>query len=407
MEQDNNIVEEISLRELIEILIKRKKMIAIITAISIFVTGILSFFVIKPTYEAKMILMASDAIEKTNGLNNNGSIDSMLDAISEYPAMNIETYRQLVKTPAVLDRTIKDLHLEDVYNIDTLGNKITLETIKDTQLITIKKTGPDSEKAANIVNKVGESFIEVFSDNLKERATTTSKYVESQMEVEKKNYDEALLELKELLSQPRGASELSLELDGKLHQVTKFKTDLNDLTIRKESLEASINVAKSTPSKGNSITLNQNTGKLILDDSERILKLELAEVNASIISIEDKIIDMQKDIENLQIEYQDRSHKESIANQKVDIAKNTYESFVKKYEELRVKESSQIGEASFTIVSRAYPSTRPVAPRKALNLAISLVLGLMVGVFIAFFTEYWCSTDSRKEEKILETGHKE
>lgn len=99
-----------------------------------------------------------------------------------------------------MDKTIKDLGLEDEYNIDTLGDKITLETIKDTQLIAIKKVGGDPKKAADIVNKVGENFIKVFSDNVKARATTTSKYVKDQMEVEKVNYDEALLEEKELLS---------------------------------------------------------------------------------------------------------------------------------------------------------------------------------------------------------------
>lgn len=404
--EENNLMEEISLRELIEILLKRWKTIAITTIISILAAAIFSFMIIKPTYESKMILMASGANDKSTVQELNGNIDNMLDAISQYPTMNIETYRQQVKTPAVLDKTIKDLGLEDEYNIDTLGDKITLETIKDTQLIAIKKVGGNPEKAAEIVNKVGENFIQVFSDNVKARATSTSKYVKDQMEVEKKNYDEALLEEKELLSQPRGATELKLELDGKLNQVTEYKTDLNDLSIRKDALNASIKVAESIPSNGNSITLNQNTGKILLDNSEKILKLELAEVEANIASIEEQISQMQTNIEKLQIEYQDRSHKESILNQKVNIAKNTYESFVKKYEELRVAESSRIGESSITVVSRAYPSTRPIGPRKALNLAIATVLGLMVGVFIAFFTEYWQTTDESKK-KILVVNNKE
>ena len=44
--------------------------------------------------------------------------------------------------------------------------------------------------------------------------------------------------------------------------------------------------------------------------------------------------------------------------------------FFKKYEELRVTESSQIGDKYDYVVSRAHPSTRPIA-LKALNLAIS------------------------------------
>ena len=48
------------------------------------------------------------------------------------------------------------------------------------------------------------------------------------MEKEKEYYDEVLLEQKELLSQPRGASELSLELNAKLKQITEYKNQLKE-----------------------------------------------------------------------------------------------------------------------------------------------------------------------------------
>ena len=53
-------MEEIELRELIEILIDGRKTIAIITVISILIAAIFSFVIIKPTYEAKMLLMTSN-----------------------------------------------------------------------------------------------------------------------------------------------------------------------------------------------------------------------------------------------------------------------------------------------------------------------------------------------------------
>ena len=184
---ENQAMEEISLRELIEILIKRKNLIAITTAIAILAAGVLSFLVIKPTYEAEMILMPSDAIEGMGNtdMKNTGNVENMLDAISKYPTMNIETYRQQIKTPAVMDKTIKDLNLEEEYTIETLSDKIILETIKDTKLIRIKKVSEDPEKAATIVNKVGENFIEAVSDNMRKRTTASSEYVKTQMEKEK------------------------------------------------------------------------------------------------------------------------------------------------------------------------------------------------------------------------------
>lgn len=395
---ENQIMEEISLRELIEILIKRKNLIAVITALAILISVVFSFFILKPTYEAEMILMASNTSDNLSSNNiGSGNLENMLDAISQYPSMNIETYRQQITTPEVMDKTIKDLNLEDEYSIESLANKITLETIKDTQLIKIKKVSTDPEKAATIVNKLGENFIQVVSDNIKERSTSSSEYVKAQMEKEKEYYDEVLLEQKELLSQPRGASELSLELNAKLKQITEYKNQLNDLAIRKSALESSIKTSETTSSRGSSIVLNRESGNVLIDDSTKILKIELAEVEASIGKINETIETLQNEIEDLQVELQEKKHEEDIINQKVELARKTYEAFMKKYEELRVTESAEIGESNITVISRAYPPTKPVGPRKALNLAIATVLGLMVGVFAAFFIEYWQATGNKKK----------
>lgn len=392
--KEEQVMEEISLRELIEILIKRKVLIVGVTIAAIVLAGIYSFFIAKPQYEVEMILMASNSSENLgNNTISTGNVENMLDAISKYPSMNIETYTQQIKTPAVINKTMEDLHLEDEFTVESFAKKITLETIKDTQLIKIKRTSADPERAAMIVNKVGENFIEVVSDNIRKRATSSSEYVKAQMEKEKDYYDDALLEQKELLSQPRGASELDLELSAKLGQITSYKSQLNDLSIRESALKSAIEVAKSSPSKGSSIVLNRESGNILIDDSTRTLKIELAELEATRDTMNTTIEGLQKEIEDIQVELQDKKHKENIIAQKVDIAQKTYEAFVKKYEELRVTESAQIGEASITIISKAYPTTVPVGPRKALNLAIATVLGLMLGVFAAFFIEYWKSTE--------------
>lgn len=394
---ETQMIEEISLRELIEILIKRKKLIAIITATAILIAALFSFFILKPTYEAEMILMASNVSENlTSDAINTGNLENMLDALSKYPTMNIETYRQQITTPEVMEKTIKDLNLEGEYTIDSLADKIKLETIKDTNLIRIKMENTDPEKAAAIVNKVGENFTQVVSENIKERATSSSEYVKAQMEKEKEYYEEALLEQKELLSQPRGASELSLELNGKLEKITEYKNQLYDLNIRKSALEAAIKTSEATSSRGSSIILNRESGNILIDDSTKLLKIELAEVQGAIDKINESIETLQDEIEELQVELQEKKHQEDIVNQKVELARQTYEAFMRKYEELRVTESAEIGESNITVISRAYPPTKPVGPRKALNLAIATTLGLMTGVFAAFFIEYWQATDKKE-----------
>ncbi|SNS43785.1 Uncharacterized protein involved in exopolysaccharide biosynthesis [Anaerovirgula multivorans] len=397
-------MEEISLRELIETLLKRKTLIIGITIVSILMAGIVSFFMLDPVYETRMVLMASHYADRLQSTQIQGEgIDNILSSLSKLPAMTLETYREQIKAPRIMRATIADLGLEEEYDIENLADAITLETTKDTNLITIKMQHADPERAAEIVNKVGENFVTFVSDKAKEHATTSSKYVETQMEIEKEKLEESLEELKEFLSQPRGVSELEKELEARLEQITSYKTRLTDLQIRQEALKAAIPVAERESKDTNKIILQNQSGsqssngmQLIIEDSATLLKIELAEVEANIGSVNTQMAMIQQQIEELQVELQDKKHQERLINQKVDIAENTYDAFVKKYEELRVTESSQIGEATITIISRAFATTRPVGPRKALNVAIAAVLGAMIGVFAAFFIEYWQTSGKEK-----------
>ena len=395
--------EEISLRELIEILIKRKNLIIITTLICILVTGVVSYFILDPVYESRMVLMASQFTDRLQTQQTQGEgIDSILNSLSPYPAMTLETYRQQIKAPRIMRETIADLGLEEEYDIESLANAINLETIKDTNLITIKMESNNPEKAVEIVNKVGENFIKFVSDKAKEHATNSSAYIEGQMSIEKEKLEEVLKELQDFLSEPRGVPELESELKARLEQITSYKTRLTDLKIRQQSLQSAIAVAERNPGSTNKIVLQNSeegileSGQLMVGDAATLLKIEQAEVEADLVNIEKQINILQEEIEELQVELQEKRHRERLLNHRVELAENTYDAFVKKYEELRVTESSQIGEATITIVSRAYPTTRPVGPKKALNLAIGATLGLMMGTFMAFFVEYWQSTESEE-----------
>lgn len=393
-------MEEIELRELIEILIKGKKLIAIITIAAILVAGVYSFLILKPTYKAQMVLMTSNLgnVDKNTNIDPS-SVDKLLDAMSQLPSMNLETYRQQIKSPEVISKTIEDLNLQDKYSVTGLASRIELETIDNTQMITIRMESGDPEEAAEIVNKLGENFTAFVSEKTLESANKSFEYIKNQMEIEKQKYEEALLELGEVLSRPRGAQELELELKSSFEQITLYKSNLNDLEIKKASLEKAIEESSKYSSNRGSMVVRPNLGEsfnISFDDTNKVLKVDLAETEGRIESTKKQIAQLQEHIEELQLEYQDKKFEEDIAKQKVDINKQTYESFVAKYEELRVRETAKVGELSISVVSYAYPPTSPSGPNKTLNLAIATILGLMVGVFVTFFKAYWES--STKEE---------
>jgi len=83
MQQMNENYTEINLREIIEVLLKGWRLIAIITAISLMFSGIFSFFIQEPVYEAKTILMASLATDKLTTLQSDKEdLADILDTIS-------------------------------------------------------------------------------------------------------------------------------------------------------------------------------------------------------------------------------------------------------------------------------------------------------------------------------------
>ncbi|MEA4963991.1 GumC family protein [Lutispora sp.] len=417
-------MEEISLRELIEILLKRKKIIAIITAITIIASGVISFLVLEPVYEAKAILMASGINAKAQPQSGTQGIEELLNNISQYPQMSIEAYKEQIKNPQILNQVIDELDLDEqgITRVH-LRDMITLNTIKDTNLITISVKNEDKVLAANIANTVAKKFTIHVSEIAKAQADKSSNYIKSQLEVEKINLDEALLEYKNYLSQPQGLIELQKEVDSKTDLITQYKTDLLDEEIEEKKMIASLRTANEELEKtSEKIVLN----KSIADDplltqyasdkenktTEDVLNINLQseEINGLYTNLKSQINDYEirlsgirakkealvktieetrNDLETLQADLAEKQHQEDIIKQKVDFTRSTYESFLKKYEETRILKSSDIGEASIIMVSPAVEPLKPVEPRKMFNLSVAAVLGLMLGVFAAFFIEYW------------------
>jgi len=210
-------MEELGLRESIEVLLKRKKMIISITLFTVLTSAIISFFILEPVYETRMVLMASNFSDRLQPSQLKGEgIDNILSNLSQYPSMTMETYKEQVKAPRVMRETIAELGLEDQYDIESLAKAITLETIQDTNLLNIKMRAEDPELAAKIVNTVGQKFVAFVSDKAKEQATTTSQYIGTQIDVEKEKlqYRKDLEEARKLSSSVKEIKESKFDILG-------------------------------------------------------------------------------------------------------------------------------------------------------------------------------------------------
>ena len=413
----------ISLRELIEILLRGKWVIAAITIIAMLVSGILSFFVISPTYEARSTLMVSPLIQKSPPPGQDSAYDTLLSYLSQYPQMSLETYRVQVTNPHILNQVIKELDLDkEEYNLNSLRELIDVEAIKDTNLIRIAVKDHDPEMAARIANTLAPKYVDFLSKTLQEQMGKSATFLHAQMEEEQKNLDMATEQLKDFMAKPQSVTELQKDIDAKLELITEFKTRLIELDVEEKATRASLESAKirlakeprfldveksiiddpvmagivgekmGSTSSAVGLTMKSqeiNENYTLLNEKVAELEVILAGISSQRTALASNIQKTQAELESLQANLAKKQTEYNRLQQQYTIAQDTYNTFLQKYQEARITTSSKIGDANIMVVSPAIVPDRPVAPKKALNIAIAMVLGLMMGVFTVFFMDYW------------------
>lgn len=139
--------ETIDLREYLAIIKKKAWIIAAITAVTTFVSGFLSFFVLSPVYEAKTTLIVN------TDQKNDDTITGDEFSVTQRLAV---TYGEIIKSRTVLEPVIEKLGLDISY--DDLSKMVTISPVKDTQIINISVQDTNPLKAKDIANSIPEVF---------------------------------------------------------------------------------------------------------------------------------------------------------------------------------------------------------------------------------------------------------
>lgn len=425
-------MEEISLRELIDSLLKHKIMIIGITLLAIVASALLSFLVLKPVYEAKTTLMAATINLDIVGADTS-EVEKLLNKMGQAPQMSIDAYKEQINAPNTLQATIKELGL-DKLGIDRikLQKMVTVGTIANTNLLFITIKYKEKQIAADIANSLAKQFITTVSENAKEQANKSSVYLKQQMEIEKTSLDDTRLEYKDYLSQPKGKNELESEIAVKISLVTQFKSNLISAGVDETAMKAAIAAGEkelgSTPEKitlrralvddaylaglakdklGNGVsTANMQIESEEINEAHSMLQQEIDKLRLTLADTQSKrenytkqISSTQVELEGLQVNLAEKQYQETTVLQKMTFAQSTYEAFLKKYEETRIVKSTDIGQSAIIVISPAIEPLLPVGPRKMFNIAVAAMLGLMVSVFLAFFMEYWKNSGLPKTQK--------
>ncbi|SHK76108.1 YveK family protein [Desulforamulus aeronauticus] len=142
--------EVIDLRDIWRILKKGKWLLISLPLIAMIVSGIISFFVLTPRYEASTTLMVGKTYEGQN---------AMMVQYNDILTANqlVKTYSQLAKSRSVVEKVIEFEKLNVTH--EQLSKNIDVKPVKDTQLIQITVEDTNPERAAMLANTTAAVFM--------------------------------------------------------------------------------------------------------------------------------------------------------------------------------------------------------------------------------------------------------
>lgn len=148
MDTRQNDEMELDLREVFSLLMKYKKTILLVTIFATIITWTISFFIMTPVYEASTEILVNKAETEQGIAYDINDINTDLKLIS--------TYSVIIKSPRITDLVIEkyDLNLTS----EELVQKISINTVRDSQVMKITVTDKDQHEAARIANGIAAIF---------------------------------------------------------------------------------------------------------------------------------------------------------------------------------------------------------------------------------------------------------
>ena len=148
-------MEELDLKELFSMFWHKKSEIVFITLIFMVIGIGYSYFFITPVYTAKtdLVLVQSSSTVSQTGDSAITSTDLTMNS------KLVSTYSELIKRNAVFGQVATNLNISDEES-EIIKENISVNSAKDTEIIEIKVTNEDPNKAADVANEIAKVFSE-------------------------------------------------------------------------------------------------------------------------------------------------------------------------------------------------------------------------------------------------------
>ncbi|MFC4402966.1 YveK family protein [Gracilibacillus xinjiangensis] len=143
--------ETISLKEIFSVLKKRMLLIIGLTIGAVLISALVSFFMITPTYESSTQFIVNQDTNEGNIVDYN-QIRSNVEIIN--------TYNDIIKSNRILSQVVDELDL--AISPYQLGQKISVSSRQNSQVVTLTASDTDPDLAVEIAN----TTVQIFQNDL-------------------------------------------------------------------------------------------------------------------------------------------------------------------------------------------------------------------------------------------------
>jgi capsular polysaccharide biosynthesis protein len=389
----------VDLRVVFKTLYKWRKVIALGTFLAVLTSGILSFFVLQPVYQAKTLLMATQAADRQRVVES-GGLEDVVGSLSRIPVMTMSTYVGQIKSEALMQRVISELKLD--YRPSTLLGMVNATVIKDANLIEVSVQHVDPELARDIANSISTQYLLMLSEKNEEQMTRSVTFLKKQRDETLKESEIAQENLKNYEGQSRSVAVLEKEFTRKSEDLAKYQSQLNMSQVELRQMNAGVarmedeltttspTVTMERVTEDGTIVTVQESNPVYVALSQRLSERRAAQAEkfAEVDALTQLISQLDGETEALVAELTEKRAKLERLRDEVNRLQNTVSLLAQKATETQIARSIDLGQTSVVVMSPANTPTSPIKPNKQLNIAIAFVLGMMVFVALAFLLEH-------------------
>jgi len=232
--------DEIDLREYIKVIIKRRKFILSFFAI-VLLAAVLFSFITPRVYKATATIMITPSVVQSvfsqiKGLPDIGKSDAAVDGQVPPWGISIATHMNLLRSNIVLQRTVEKLNLKDAsgkdLTIEDLSKKLNVRKATGENVIELEAADINPQKAQEIANTWSWEYTQynqalIFGE------------VDGIVDVELRNKEDALLELKKQIATQKQFTILSKAMSDDAFWQASFQEN-NFSGLYKKSLRSQV-----------------------------------------------------------------------------------------------------------------------------------------------------------------------